>query len=111
MHPKQRRIPGALPDMKTTEERLQVVLWYPFSLRSLIQIDGRWFEEAVCSSRDRAYHLMKASVAQNRDRYSIVVQCTQQSKEGREKAILFSPIARQVKDTPAKTLRKDTKDI
>ncbi len=103
--------PWRVDDMKTTEERLQVALWYPFSIRSLIQIDGRWFEEAICSSRDKAYHLMKALSAQNRSHYYIVVQCFRYGKEGREKVILFSPNEHQVKDALAKALRKEVKDL
>ena len=39
--PKAENNPWRIRDMKTTEERLQIALWYPFSVRSLIQIDGR----------------------------------------------------------------------
>src|SRR5256885_1324291 len=96
--------PWRVLDMKTTEERLQVALWYPFSVRSLIQIDGRWFEDAICSNRDKAYHVMKALSAQNRNHYYIVVQHFRYGKEGREKVILFAPNERQVKNALAKAL-------
>jgi hypothetical protein len=89
--------PYRLDDMKTTEERLQIALWYPFSVRSLIQIDGRWFEEAICSSRDKAYHLMKALQRSYPDQYYVVIQTFRYGKEGREKAILFSPGENAVK--------------
>ncbi len=52
-------------NMKTTEERLQTALWYPFSVRSLIQINGRWIEDAICSSRERRGHVMNALAAEN----------------------------------------------
>ncbi len=103
--------PWRVDDMKTTEERLQIALWYPFSVRSLIEIDGRWFEDAICSNRDKAYHVMKALSAQNRDDYYIVVQCLRLGKEGREKVILFAPSESQVKHALAKALRKDVKDL
>jgi hypothetical protein len=69
--PKADNNPWRVDDMKATEERLQIALWYPFSVRSLIQIDGRWLE----------------------------------------KAILFSPNERQVKEALAKALRKDVKEL
>jgi hypothetical protein len=34
--PKADNNPWRIDDMKTTEQRLQIALWYPFSLRSLI---------------------------------------------------------------------------
>jgi hypothetical protein len=109
--PKANNNPWRVDDMKTTEERLQIALWYPFSVRSLIQIDGRWFEDAICSNRDKAYHIMKALSAQNCNHFYIVVQHFRYGKEGRERVILFSPNERQVKDALAKALRKDVKDL
>src|SRR6266852_2858131 len=103
--------PWRVDDMKTTEERLQIALWYPFSVRSLIQIDGRWLEYAICSNRDNAYHVMKALSAQNRDHFYIVVQHFRYGKEGREKVILFSPNERQVREALAKALRKDVNKL
>jgi hypothetical protein len=103
--------PWRIDDMKTTEERLQIALWYPFSVRSLIQIDGRWFEEAICSNRDKAYHLMKALSAQNPQHSYTVVQLFRYGKEGREKVILFAPSQSQVKEALAKALRKKVKDL
>ena len=52
-------------NMKTSEEHLQIALWYPFSVRSLIMLDKKWHEVAICSSRDHAYHVMKALAAEN----------------------------------------------
>lgn len=98
-------------DMKTTEERLQIALWYPFSVRSLIQINGRWVEDAVCSSRDKAYHVMKALSARHRDDYYVVVQNFRYGKEGREKAILFAPSESQVKQALVRALKKDGKGL
>jgi hypothetical protein len=72
-------------------------LWYPFSVRSLLELDGRWLEVAVTPSRDQAYHVMKALSAAHRDVYSIVVQKLRYGKEGREKALLFAPTERQVR--------------
>lgn len=109
--PKAENNPWRVDDMKTTEERQQIALWYPFSVRSLIQIDGHWLEYAICSSRDNAYHIMKALSAQNRDHFYIVVQHFRYGKEGREKVILFSPNERLVKEALAKVLRKDVKDL
>ncbi len=109
--PKAENNPWRIRDMKTTEERQQIALWYPFSVRSLIQIDGRWLEDAICSSRDNAYHVMKALSTQNRDHYYIVVQYFRYGNEGREKVILFSPNERQVKEALAKALRKDVKEL
>lgn len=105
--PKADNNPWRVTDMKTTEERLQIALWYPFSVRSLIQLDGRWFEEAICSNRDKAYHIMKALSAQNRDDCYTVVQHFRYGKEGREKVILFAPSESQVKHALAKVLGKD----
>ena len=45
-------------DMQTTEERMQIALWYPFSVRCFIELDARWMEMAICPSRDKAYHAM-----------------------------------------------------
>ena len=42
--------PWRVDDMKTTEERLQIALWYPFSVRSLIELDGRWRRIGVLSA-------------------------------------------------------------
>ena len=98
-------------DMKTTEEWLQIALWYPFSVRSLIELDGRWLENAICSSRDNAYYVMKALSAKNYDAFYIVVQHFRYGKEGREKVILFAPNERQVREALAKALRKDVKDL
>lgn len=98
-------------DMKTTEERLQIALWYPFSVRSLIQLNGHWMEDAICGSRDNAYHIMKALSAQNYDDYYIVVQHFRYGKEGREKVILFAPNERQVKEALATGLKKDVKEL
>ncbi len=103
--------PWRVLDMKTTEERLQIALWYPFSVRSLIELDGRWLEYAICSSRDNAYYVMKALSAKNYDAFYIVVQHFRYGKEGREKVILFAPNERQVKAALAKALRKDVKDL
>ena len=89
--------PYRLDDMKTTEERLQIALWYPFSVRSLILINGRWIEDAICSSRDDAYQVMKALAAQNPRGYYVVIQTFRYGKEGREKAILFAPGENAVK--------------
>ncbi len=88
--------PWHIHEMKTTEEWLQIALWYPFSIRALIQINGRWQEEAICSSRDRAYHLLKDLAARHPDQYYIVVQKYRYGKEGREKAILFAPGSEQM---------------
>ncbi len=109
--PKDENNPWRVDDMKTTGERLQIVLWYPFSVRSLIQIDGRWFEEAICSNRDKAYHVMKALSSQNWDHFYIVVQHFRYGKEGREKVILFAPSEIQVKQALAKARRSDVKDL
>jgi hypothetical protein len=109
--PKADNNPWRILDMKTTEERLQIALWYPFSVRSLIELDGRWLEYAICSSRDNAYHVMKALSAKNYDAYYIVVQHFRYGKEGREKVILFAPNERQVKAALAKALGKDVKDL
>src|SRR6266566_5897375 len=109
--PKAENNPWRVDDMKTTEERLQIALWYPFSVRSLIQIDERWLEYAICSNRDNAYHVMKALSAQNRDHFYIVVQHFRYGKEGREKVILFATSESQVKHALAKALRKNVKDL
>jgi hypothetical protein len=66
-------------------------------VRSLIQINGRWIEEAICSSRDHAYHVMRALSRANPDHYYIVVQTFRKGSEGREKAILFAPSENAVK--------------
>jgi hypothetical protein len=95
--PKSDDNPYRLDDMKTTEERLQIALWYPFSVRVLIELDGRWLEKAICSSRDNAYHVMKALAAQAPRSYYVVVQTMRLGKEGREKPILFSPGENAVK--------------
>jgi hypothetical protein len=95
--PKSDDNPYRLDDMKTTEERLQIALWYPFSVRSLIQINGRWLEQAICSSRDHAYQVMNALAAKNPRDYFVVVQTFRSGKEGREKAILFAPGENAVK--------------
>ena len=54
---------------------------------------------------------MKALSTPNRGHYYVVVQCFRYGKEGREKAVLFSPNERQVKDALAKALGKDVKDL
>jgi hypothetical protein len=83
--------------MKTTEEWLQIALWYPFSIRSLIERDRRWLEVAICSSRDNAYHVMKALERSHPDVYYVVVQKLRKGSEGREKAVLFAPSQRRVR--------------
>ena len=88
--------PWCIHEMKTTEEWLRIALWYPFSIRALIQLDGRWLEEAICSSRDRAYRLLKDLAARHPDQHYIVVQKFRYGKEGREKAILFAPGSEQM---------------
>jgi hypothetical protein len=90
--PKAEDNPWRLDDMKTLEERLQISLWYPFSVPSLI-FDGRWYENCRCSNRNDAYTIMKA-LAKSEASFLhcyIVVQFFRYGKEGREKAILFSP--------------------
>src|SRR5690348_5849981 len=77
--------------MKTREEWVMMALWYPFSLRVLIELNGNWLEVARCSSRDNAYHLLKDVQAQHPRDYYVVVQMLRMGKEGREKAILFAP--------------------
>ena len=103
--------PWRVLDMKTTEERSQISLWYPFSVRSLIELDGRWLENAICSSRDNAYYVMKALSAKNYDSFYIVVQHFRYGKEGREKVILFAPSEIHVKHALAKARRSDVKDL
>ena len=94
--PKSDDNPWHIDEWKTTEEWLQIALWYPFSIHALIQIDGRWLEEAICSSRNRAYHVLKDLAARHPDQYYIVVQKYRYGKEGCEKAILFAPGSEQM---------------
>jgi hypothetical protein len=95
--PKAEDNPWRVNDMKTAEEWLQIALWYPFSVRSLIELDGRWLEVAICSSRDNAYHVMKSLEHSHPDVYYIVVQKLRKGSEGREKAVLFAPSERRVR--------------
>ena len=68
---------------------------------------------ACCKNREEAYQVMRAIEAANRYATNcyIVVQCFRYGKEGREKAIIFSPNERQVKEALAKALRKEVKDL
>jgi hypothetical protein len=104
--PKSDDNPYRLDDLKTTEERDLEALWYPFSVRVLIELDGRWLEEAICSSRDHAYHVMKALAAQTPRNYYVVVQTMRLGKEGREKAILFAPGESAVKRAMAEARKQ-----
>ncbi len=110
--PKADNNPWRVDDMKTPEEWLEISLWYPFSIRNTI-FDGSWYEMACCKNREEAYQVMRAIEAANRYATNcyIVVQCFRYGKEGREKAIIFSPNERQVKEALAKALRKEVKDL
>ncbi len=96
--------PWRVDDRKTTEEWFQFALWYPYSVRSLVS-DGGWYELARCSNHDSAYHAMKgvAAIHHAASNCYVVVHCIRLGKEGREKAVLFSPNERIVQAEPAKT--------
>jgi hypothetical protein len=82
--------PWRVLDLKTTEEWMRLALWYPFSVRVLNEIEGRWSEGAVTPSRDQAYHVMKALEAAHRDVSYLVVQQLRYGKEGRERHALIA---------------------
>jgi hypothetical protein len=52
--------------------------------------DGRWYEHARCSLRDKAYQIMQALADQPGHGYYVIVHCTLVGKDGREKAVVFS---------------------
>jgi hypothetical protein len=56
--------PWRLDSFMNADEWKEVTRWYDHSLRSLMP-DGRWYEHARCSSRDKASQILRALAAQN----------------------------------------------
>lgn len=84
--------PWSVETLMTPEEWKAVSRWYDYSLRSLV-FDGSWHEIGRYKLRDTAYRVMKALANQreNAENHYVIIHCTLQGKEGREKAVYGYP--------------------
>lgn len=87
--------PWKVETFLTPEEWKEVSRWYGYSLRALV-FDGTWYEMGRYSMRDGAYSIMKALLNSKDPRHNrvehhyVIVHCTLQGREGREKAVVGS---------------------
>lgn len=88
--------PWRVDTYMTPEEWKEIARWYAYSLRSLV-FDGSWHEIGRYGVRDTAYHIMKmlAEAPGNAEKRYVLIQCSLQGKEGREKAVYCYPGSEQ----------------
>lgn len=84
--------PWRVDTLMAAEEWKGLSRWYSYSLRSLVY-DGTWHEIGRYGLRDTAYRVMKALAREqgSRDKQYVIVHCTLQGAEGREKAVYCYP--------------------
>lgn len=85
--------PWRVQTLLAPEEWKGISRWYQYSLRALL-FDGTWNETGRYQSRDAAYQVMKVLVDHHINRGAhayVIVSCTLQGQEGREKAVVGMP--------------------
>lgn len=84
--------PWRVETFMTPEEWKEVSRWYAYSLRSLV-FDGSWHEIGRYPLRETAFRILKmlANERENSEHRYVIIHCTLQGKDGREKAVYCYP--------------------
>lgn len=106
--PRDEKNPFKIWHLKTDEELKAITQWYDLSVRVLSKVGNKveWLEIARSSSWGATKDIINA-LGKTTGKYYVVMKCTRDGKEGREKPVLWYPSEGSVRAA----MKQEAKDV